>query len=141
MATGPHLRSVNASIRAVGSTNDPRNAALVALTRTYARHIDAAGDLAALVAALPTPNDGNDRQALDAMRRRVSEEQTVADFGPKLLAALTALRLSPAPFDRSRLRPVPAATPAGRDPARVLEELRVRARARRDGLPLPETGA
>lgn len=142
MPTGPLLRAVNSAIRAAGATKSPENAALVALARTYARLLDEASAVAAAAAAIPTPADGNDRQALDALRRRVAEQATVAELGPRLLTTLTALKLAPAvtaPTARTASLRAAKTADSRPDPADTLASLRARAAARMSRIEGPST--
>jgi hypothetical protein len=91
---GPVLREVEKAIAAAPPGDHA--AGLVALARTYAGAIDEASELAAWAAELPVPENGNDRQALEALQRRVGLQAALKDIGPRLEATLTQLGLTPA---------------------------------------------
>lgn len=71
----------------------PEDAALAALTVEYARTIDQAKVIAARAAKVPY--DPDTAEELANLRKRVSAQVTMADLGPKLLAALDALGATP----------------------------------------------
>lgn len=85
----------------------PQDAALARLAQQYARTIDQAAAIAAQAARLPF--DPDTAEAVEQLRKRVSAQVTMADLGPKLLAALDALQATP----KSRAqagKPAPAGT-------------------------------
>lgn len=137
---GPLLRALNASLRAAGALDDPRDASIVQLARTYARLIDDAEQRAATAAAALAPREPGTWSVLDVVhalelaRARVAARETVSTLGPKLLAQLVALRLAPAqPTKATPPRPRPAvpAAPAAPDAGQVLDMLRRGATDRR----------
>jgi len=71
----------------------PEDAGLARLAMSYARTIDRAEAIAAQAAKLPF--DPDTAEAVEQLRKRVSAQVTMADLGPKLLAALDALGATP----------------------------------------------
>lgn len=94
MSAGPLSATLAAALTAADLDDDDERGALVELARMYARLLDDAEAVSAAVADFPTPENGNDRQALDALRRRVGASETAAVLGPKYLAALQSLGLA-----------------------------------------------
>lgn len=104
MATdrGPLRRAVDlAATKGRASRTDADGAAL-ALARHYADLMDRAELLARVVVALWDPETGlpvgdmDARKQLAALSKLVEAQQVANDLGPKLLAALAALLLTPA---------------------------------------------
>lgn len=95
MATRPPsiTRALTAALKAAGQ--DPTDGAAVALARRYAAHLDRAEQLAEELAGLRAEDD-DQAKVLAALRARVDALTVAGDLGPKLLAALTALKLTPA---------------------------------------------
>lgn len=87
--------------------NRPEDAGVRAIALEYARTIDRAAIIAAQVAKLPFDPDSAD--AVDQLRKRVSAHATMADLGPKLLAALDALGATP----KARVAQGKGAPPSG----------------------------
>lgn len=94
---GRMLRQVTAAL-AAGKV-DPRDAATAALARQYARLMDAAAPAAKYAAALDwLAGDRGDQDAdkhIRTITTALAAHSVASDLGPKLLAALEALQLSP----------------------------------------------
>jgi hypothetical protein len=92
--------SVEASLRAA-QPSDGQDAATAELARTYARLIDGAAPNAALAKAIrlvASCIETDDEQVVEAWRRitvALARHSVASDLGPKLLAALDALLLTP----------------------------------------------
>lgn len=89
-------RAVRASGRQRGLRADDKAALELALT--YARRIDSAEDLSyrtALMLAKLAGVDEDLAEEVDRLRAEYSAADTVATFGPKMLASLDALTLTP----------------------------------------------
>lgn len=71
----------------------PEDAAVAELAREYARTIDTARIIAAQLARMPVTEDN--AEELAKLRAKVAAHSTMADIGPKLLAALDALGATP----------------------------------------------
>lgn len=71
----------------------PQDAALAQLARRYAATIDRAEAISAQAAKIPF--DPDSAEAVEQLRKKVSAQVTMADLGPKLLAALDALGATP----------------------------------------------
>jgi hypothetical protein len=109
---------------------EPCDSATAELARTYAALIDDAAPSAALAKAIDTisPHIPADPAAADAWRKittALAEHSVASDLGPKLLAALDALQLTP----RARAAAKKAVTPNDK-PANSLDQLAA-ARARK----------
>lgn len=106
----------------------PSEAAVIALVKRYAFELDVAASIEDEFDKMVRDGSfsGRDYQRLQLLERRVRAATTVADVGPKFLAALEALGLSPAA--RAKLsKGVPDAgpkAPAGDKPADALAALR-----------------
>lgn len=72
---------------------EPEDAALARLALGYARTIDQAAAIAS--AAQRIPYDPDTAEQVKRLAARVSAHATMADLGPKLLAALDALGATP----------------------------------------------
>jgi hypothetical protein len=97
---GPVAREVDEAIREARSHLSTRDAGAVALARRYAHLIDEAAlaanygePLRVLGMAVHTKDE---RQALQRITDALAAHSVASDLGPKLLAALTALGLTPA---------------------------------------------
>ena len=75
------------------ATLQPEDAAVADLARSYARTIDNAAAIAERAAKIPFDPDTAEEVA--KLRARVSAHATMADLGPKLLAALESLGVTP----------------------------------------------
>lgn len=71
----------------------PEDAAVAALALKYAETIDRAVAIAA--AAAKIPYDPDVAEQVEKLKQRVGAHATMADLGPKLLAALDALSATP----------------------------------------------
>lgn len=118
MATRPPsiTRALTAALKA--AQGGPADAAAVALARRYAALIDRAEHLAEELAGLRAEDDDQAKQ-LAALKARVDAQTVASDLGPKLLAALTALKLTPsarAAIAAGEVKPGdrPAANPVAR---------------------------
>jgi hypothetical protein len=98
---------------------------LMALVRRYAYELDAAAIVEAEFDDLIETGEfaGRDYQRLQLLERRVRAATTVADVGPKLLAALESLGLSPAARAKLSKGLAPPADP-GSGPKSALAGLR-----------------
>ncbi|TDP97655.1 terminase small subunit [Labedaea rhizosphaerae] len=76
------------------SQSAPTDAGLVALAKRYAAVIEEA-QVWADEAALIEPEDDDQWQRIERLRKRVDAVTVLADLGPKLLAALVELGLTP----------------------------------------------
>lgn len=104
----------------------PADAATIALARRYAALVE---DAEATAAALDTmePEDEGQAEQIRRLRARVDAATVASDLGPKLLAALTALGMTPA----ARSTAAKGGTPDAGNPAGdALDALRARRRAR-----------
>jgi len=94
---GPLARAVASALRAAPPV--ARDAATVALTRSYATLIDDAAELhAAAVDAVRTwdREDPIGRAGAQRLADALSARQAAIELGPRLLAALAALHMTPA---------------------------------------------
>jgi hypothetical protein len=126
-------RSVAAALRA--APPQPRDAGPVALAKLYARLLDEADELHAAAVAVLAGLDRDDvhgRAHVQKLADALDARQAAADIGPKLLAALQALNLTPAARGRDS-KGVPARDPA----ADQLAALRAAKRRRGTGEPAP----
>lgn len=126
---GPIRRALLASLRA--TTVDPRDQATVALAKRLATLLDEAAPkssytepLLSLERLARAEGDEDDQRAFRRVMDALGEHSVASDLGPKYLAALTALGLTPA----ARGVKGPAPAPAG---PTQLDELRAKAAARR----------
>lgn len=71
----------------------PEDVGIVAVAMEYAAAIDRAAAIAAAAAKIPF--DPDTAEEVKKLRARVSQQVTVGDLGPKLLAALDALGATP----------------------------------------------
>lgn len=122
------IRAVSTSLKTLDDQS--RDAGAVALCRRYAMVIDNATlptklkKLLSTVAAGLDPDDEEANEALEKVAAVLTEHSVASDIGPKLLAALTALGLTPAGRGGAK-------DGGGNEPARTsLDELRER-RARK----------
>jgi hypothetical protein len=128
---GPLERAVRSAVRAQQLT--PADRAAVELAATYARRIDAGQDLEYRTARLldrVADLDAELADEVDRLRVATSMANTTATFGPKLLAALDALALTPrarAAITKGVTGDKPAADP--------IDELRARRAARQHHAP------
>lgn len=100
----------------------PRDAGAVALAKRYAALLDGAAEALAMAEALVAEDDSQAR-VIHALQERLSAHEVAGDLGPKLLAVLAALGLTPA----ARAAAKGGATDGGRSRgADVLAELRGR---------------
>ncbi|SCF06453.1 hypothetical protein GA0070564_10311 [Micromonospora mirobrigensis] len=77
---------------------DPKDDGVVALVKEYARLMDDAVQLGGLIEDVRAELDDDDksgRRKLARLEKAVTVYQTTNDLGPKLLAALSALGLTP----------------------------------------------
>lgn len=79
----------------------PADQAIAQLLREYAAQVDRAAAIAASLAKMPAAPDFEEE--LGRMRARVSAHGVLIDLGPKIQAALTALKATPA--SRSDAKP------------------------------------
>lgn len=86
-------RAVNRALR--DTQNLDRDAGAVALVRRYAYLIDEAQTLAAELSKLRTDDDDL-VVTLHRLRAKVDAQTVASDLGPKLLAALASLGMTPA---------------------------------------------
>lgn len=95
MATKPPstTRALQAALRAARPA--PGDAAAVALAKRYAALIDRAEELAEELSGLHAEDD-DQAKVLAALKAKVDAQAVASDLGPKLLGALTALKLTPA---------------------------------------------
>lgn len=98
---GPVRRALLASLRAV--TVDPRDGATVALAKRLASLIDESAPLSSYTEPLLTlerlvraEGDAEQQRAFRRLRDALGQHSVASDLGPKYLAALTALGLTPA---------------------------------------------
>ena len=119
------LEQVN---RALGAVKiEPKDQATAELARHYARLIDNAAPAAkyaeALVWLRGCETNARTEKFLVTIETALSEHSSSSDFGPKLLAALTALGMTPAAAGT-------IATPVDTGPTSPLDELRKRRAAK-----------
>lgn len=97
----------------------PRDGGTVALAREYARLIDLAGPAAKYEEALAWlagqgADDRDSDRHIRTIRNALAAHSVASDLGPKLLAALEALQMSPrarAMAHRGEVKDVPARNP------------------------------
>lgn len=136
MTAGPLERAVRRSLTT--AKLPPADAGTVALARQYAALIDAAEPSAALARAIATvetrifPAEPAVHEAWRRVTTALSEHTVSSDLGPKLLAALESLGLSPRA--RAAMKAGNADVPAPKTGGQ-LDELR----KRRDGKRPPAT--
>jgi hypothetical protein len=133
LMAGPLARAVAASLRA--TPPQKQDAGVVALAKTYAALLDDAGALHAAAIVVVEEWDREDpigRANVQKLADALAARNAVNDLGPKLLAALAALNMTPAARGRE-VKGVPARDPV----ADELAALRGR-RGRGQGKPPPE---
>jgi len=134
MTDGPAQRALRASLKALDAT--PRDGAAVALARRYAALMDAAAvpaSYAAAFARLERVAVGvAEQNALTKVRAALSAQSAASDLGPKLLAVLVQLGLTPAARGVKAGAPLPDRDEpdAPKAPEGTADDLRAR-RARR----------
>ncbi len=125
-SAGPIRRALLAALRAAKS--DPRDEATVALAKRLASLIDEATPLSTYTESLEhlerlvrSEGDADQKRAFRRVRDALGQHSVASDLGPKYLAALSALGLTPA------ARGVKAGAPVAKAPTK-LDELRDRRR-------------
>lgn len=97
MTIGPHRRALNRALRDV--TVSKRDHAAVELCRAYADQLDALPELARIAQDIVEAWDDGDpigRAHVGKVANALSARQSLAELGPKYLAALAALNLTTA---------------------------------------------
>jgi len=140
---GPLARAVATAIAA--GADDKRDVGAVALARRYAELIDAASpaskyreplaQLGRAVALLDVDDATPYERALTKITDALAAHSVASDLGPKLLAALSALGLTPAARGDGK------GGTAGEPAANPLDELRARRAARTDRTATVDTAA
>lgn len=122
------LEQVDAALAAVEI--EPKDAASAELARHYAQLIDNAAPAAKYGEALEWLNGVETNVRTDKLRlvivTALSEHSSASDFGPKLLATLTALGMTPAAAGIAVVQP-------DSKPLSPLDELRLRREQRKSG--------
>lgn len=121
---GPLARAVAASLRA--TPPQKQDAGVVALAKTYAALLDDAAALHAAAIIVLEEWDREDpigRAHVQKLADALAARQAVNDLGPKLLAALQALNLTPAARGRE-IKGVPARDPVADELARLRDRRR-----------------
>jgi hypothetical protein len=127
MATA-HARALTAALRA--ATTRPEDASTIALAKNYARLLDAAAPAARYAKAvewLDTVRTDKNNDLVNVIMAALAEHSVASDLGPKLLACLDALGMTPAARAKLSGRTGAGVAPLPESP---LDELRRKRQAR-----------
>lgn len=138
MADGPHQKALRASLK--GWTPAVRDQAAIALAQRYAALLDAPAHPSSYSRALDRLErlavDPFDRQAFERLRDALAAHTVASDLGPKFLAVLDRLGMTPAARGvkaATLVSPGETAPEPEPEPRGTRDDLKARRAARRAG--------